>query len=95
MATSQRSNKFFSDLPNLSIAYKDSDFKLTSPAVNLKMIIEGTGTLEYSLNGPDNNKVDGAIEAADGFVTFEDMDFHRLSFRKVGTVSAARIWAWG
>jgi hypothetical protein len=78
----------------LTADYNDNTFKFQKTFNNMKIRIE-TGKLEYSITGPDNNRVHGVIKAADGFVDFSGLSLASISLKSSDTSGENwRVWAW-
>jgi len=96
--SASRKQYYFKEHANPTTSYDGTgqavDLQFTSRHV--KMVVEGaSGVIEYSLIGPNSDKIDGVLKAADGVVDFPGMETQKIAIRKKsGTVDSVRIWAW-
>lgn len=85
----------YKELSSVPTTYKaaNGDYEFNFNYRNLKIIVVG-GVLVFSLNGPDENNIDGKVIAGQE-LTLEDIDIHRLSIKKdSGTITLMRFWAY-
>lgn len=91
--SANRSNFFYRRLTSLTSSFKDNSFDFKFTSRHLKLAVVG-GSLEFVINGADDNQIDGLIKETDGLVDFTDFEANRIALRQAsGTVTEVRIWA--